>query len=309
LPMSSITMENPPSQEVVRNILESEGFHFEPAQYAFWMARGTGCTAVYYKSGKLVLQGKACKDTAGLVGWHSGHGNGFRSAIAMHPAGVSSWIGMDESGKGDYFGPLVAAAVRVESKDIAWLEELGVKDSKKLSDDKALRLGRVLSQVLPFNVVYIGPGKYNSMYDSMGNLNAILAWAHAKALAGLLKKVDADLALLDKFCAKDRMEKALNGIKRKIRFEQRPRAEDDPAVAAASVVARMRFNTGLMSMGKKLRMVLPKGAGTPVVIAARKLVEIHGPGVLASVAKLHFRNTGMVLQKERHTESRHVENR
>jgi ribonuclease HIII len=198
---------------------------------------------------------------------------------------------MDESGKGDYFGPLVAAAVYLEPEQAEALTSLGVRDSKRLSDKRAIGLAGEIRNVAKVEVVKINPARYNSLYEKMKNLNRLLAWAHARALENLLKRVPCERAVIDQFARPQLIEQSLMASGRTIHVEQRHKAEDDAAVAAASVVARAEFLSGLEILSRQVGVTLPKGASDQVVQVAKKLLDTKGIAQLEQVAKLHFQIT------------------
>lgn len=198
---------------------------------------------------------------------------------------------MDESGKGDYFGPLVAAAVYLVPEQAEALSALGVRDSKRLSDRRAIELASEIRKQAVVEVVRINPARYNSLYEKMKNLNRLLAWAHARALENLLARVACGRAVIDQFAQPRLIEQSLMASGRTIHVEQRHKAEDDAAVAAASVVARAEFLTGLEALSHQAGIPLPKGASDQVVQVAKKLLDTKGKEQLERVAKLHFRIT------------------
>ncbi|MFQ3669122.1 MAG: ribonuclease HIII [Fimbriimonadaceae bacterium] len=202
-------------------------------------------------------------------------------------------IGVDESGKGDFFGPLVIAACFVGPEHLAELE--GVKDSKKLTDPLALKLSGKIKAVCPHAVVAIGPPKYNELYAKIGNLNRLLAWGHARALENVLEKRPCRLAISDQFADPSGLRRALMAKGREIELRSMVRAESDIAVAAASVLARAEFLRRLERLGAEFGIDLPKGASPPVVAAGRRFVAQHGRDKLGEVAKLHFKTTQAVL--------------
>jgi ribonuclease HIII len=201
------------------------------------------------------------------------------------------WIGMDESGKGDYFGPLVAAAVYLEPSQAESLTALGVRDSKRLSDRRAIELAGEIRKVAQVEVVRVNPAKYNSLYEKMNNLNRLLAWAHARALENLLARVSCERAVIDQFAQPQLIERALMASGRSIHVEQRHKAEDDAAVAAASVIARAEFLNGLEALSRQAGVTLPKGASEAVERAAEVVLARGGRTQLEQVAKLHFQIT------------------
>lgn len=202
-------------------------------------------------------------------------------------------VGVDESGKGDFFGPLVVAACYVGPEHLAELE--GVKDSKKLTDPQSLRLAEIIKRTCPHYVLTILPPKYNELYAKIGNLNKLLAWGHVQAIEKVLEMQDAKLIISDQFAAGGNAVKSrLKERGQKVEFISRVRAEADIAVAAASILARAEFLRRLEYLGKDFGMTLPKGA-TNVIPTGKLLVKQHGPEALAKVAKMHFKTAKEVL--------------
>lgn len=201
-------------------------------------------------------------------------------------------IGVDESGKGDYFGPLVIAAVFVADWHYAELD--GVMDSKKLTDKKALALSGVIKKTCPHAVIAIGPTKYNQLYAKIGNLNRLLEWGHARAIENVLEQQDCELVISDQFANPAGLKRALMAKGQQVRLESRVRAEADLAVAAASVLARAEFLRRLERLGDEAGFPIPKGAGPPVIAAGKRLVKELGASRLGDFAKLHFKTTQTV---------------
>lgn len=197
-------------------------------------------------------------------------------------------VGLDEAGKGDYFGPLVVAAV-CGVPDL--LKELGVADSKTISDRRCALLSAQIRERFPVEVVAIYPERYNELYASLKNLNRLLAWAHARALENLLARTHADTVMADQFANASVLERALLERGAQVHLTQAPRAEAHPSVAAASIVARDEFVTRLAELGRRHQCELPKGAGPPVDQAGRELYLRGGVELLRKVAKLHFKTS------------------
>lgn len=206
-------------------------------------------------------------------------------------------IGIDESGKGDYFGPLVIAAVFVDETTQAELALMAVRDSKKISDGRILELATDIKTICPHSVIAIGPHKYNELYAKIKNLNRLLAWGHAKALENLLERVSCERAISDQFGDERLILNSLQEKGRRIVLEQRTRAESDLAVAAASIVARAEFLTRLKRLSAEVGTALPKGASPAVELAGKMVVKKHGAERLGTVAKLHFKTTKAVLEQ------------
>ena len=206
-------------------------------------------------------------------------------------------IGIDESGKGDYFGPLVIAAVFVDATTQAELALMNVRDSKKISDGRILDMAPDIRMICPHSIIVIGPPRYNELYAKIRNLNRLLAWGHAKALETLLEKVSCSRAIADRFGDERLILNALQEKGRTILLEQRHKAESDLAVAAASILARAEFLLRLKRLSDEIGTTLPKGASPAVELAGRMVVKKHGEERLGSVAKLHFKTTQAVLGK------------
>lgn len=213
-----------------------------------------------------------------------------------HPRNAIERIGIDESGKGDYFGPLVIAAVFVDATTQSELKLMGVRDSKKVSDGRILEMAPDIKAICPHSVIAIGPQKYNALYTKIKNLNRLLAWGHAKALENLLERgVTCERAISDQFGEERLIRNALQERGRRIVLEQRIKAESDVAVAGASVLARAEFLLRLKRLSDEVGTTLPKGASPAVELAARMIIKKHGRDRLNSVAKLHFKTTQAVL--------------
>ena len=205
-------------------------------------------------------------------------------------------IGIDESGKGDYFGPLVIAAVFVDATTQGELKLMDVRDSKKLSDGRILEMAPDIKTICPHSVIAIGPKKYNELYTKIKNLNRLLAWGHAKALENLLDQgMNCERAISDQFGDERLILNALQEKGRRIVLEQRTKAESDVAVAAASILARAEFLLRLKRLSAEVGTTLPKGASPSVALAAKMIVKKHGRERLDSVAKLHFKTTQSIL--------------
>lgn len=204
-------------------------------------------------------------------------------------------IGIDESGKGDYFGPLVIAAVFVTPSTQQDLTLMQVRDSKKISDGRIVEMAPDIRLLCPHSVVPIGPQRYNELYAKIKNLNRLLAWGHARALENLLQQVDCDLAIADQFGDERLILNALQEKGKQIRLMQRPKAESDLAVAAASILARAEFLQRLHKLSEGLNTTLPKGASPAVELAGKMVIKKYGRERLGTVAKLHFKTTKQIL--------------
>jgi ribonuclease HIII len=272
--------------------LESENYSFCTADHALWRAKGKNVVVTLYKSGKILAQGAGTQD---FVNTHIQ--NGQLNLIAIPKTKKSddishdftSWIGTDESGKGDYFGPLIIASVLVDEKNKKLFEDLGLKDSKKLTDIQIAKFAVQIKNNSTFSVVTINPNKYNELYKKFNNLNKMLAWGHARAIENILEKTPCPNAISDKFGNEQLIKNALLQSGKSINLIQQVRAERDLAVAAASIVARDEFVKKIHYLSKEYKLDLPKGASDRVVAQAKLAKSRNIP--LENIAKLHFKTT------------------
>jgi ribonuclease HIII len=223
---------------------------------------------------------------------------GEKTQPVTKPVIDTGWIGTDESGKGDYFGPLVIGGVHVDSKTKDLLLNLKVRDSKKISDNVIKDLDYRIRSTCIYSVVVIGPEKYNLLYQKMKNLNSLLAWGHARVIENLLLRVECKKAISDQFGSEQYIKSALMEMGKKIELVQMPGAEVDLGVAAASIVARAEFLRRMEKLSQECGFPLPKGASEQVDSAARKIVEQMGKEALNRFTKLHFKNTLRVTKVE-----------
>ncbi len=282
---------------VLRKYLEGQGFLMKKTPYAFFSASKDKLTVTLYKSGKLLVQGKGCTDFIQfylepvlLKKIDFGYEDLYNELHSTEPR-----IGVDESGKGDYFGPLVVAGVYLDKNTEKKLKKIGIKDSKLINDKKIVVFREKIISMCPYSVVVIGPERYNGLYDKIGNLNKLLAWGHARVIENLLGKVDCDKVIVDKFGNNKFVLDALMKRGRNIPVVQKVRAEEDLAVAAASVLARGEFIARLAQISKEFGVTIPKGASSKVEEMAKTLVREHGVEVLQKVAKIHFKTTKKII--------------
>jgi ribonuclease HIII len=279
----------------LRTLLETLSFEFSPKAYTLFFAQKNKLTvAAYQKGPKVLVQGTGVADFVQFELEPKILGEAKLGYEEVHsPEMFEPHFGVDESGKGDFFGPLVISGVYVDRLIARKLLDGGVVDSKRISSDNRIRALadtiRKTSQGF-VETVLIGPGKYNELYEKFGNLNKLLGWGHARVIENLLaKKPGCPRSLSDQFADARVIEQSLLRHGRRIKIEQRPRAESDIAVAAASVIAREAFINWLERKGKELGVRLDRGVSPSVKDSARKLVETSGAGALREVAKVHFR--------------------
>lgn len=235
-----------------------------------------------------ILAPKKVEETKPLIPQVFNTNDAFDGTPDTDPAEL---IGIDESGKGDYFGALVIAAVHTDQKKSLQLKAWGVQDSKRLSDDKIRSLAPKIKSLCFHSLVIMGNESYNDVYSKIKNLNNMLAWAHSKVLENTLKQVPCMYALSDQFGRKSLVENAIRSKGINITLFQRPRAESNIAVAAASILARDSFLTHMDKMGASYQMEFPKGASKPTLITGVKFCKKFGRDQLQFVAKMHFVTT------------------
>jgi ribonuclease HIII len=284
-------------QQVIklRALLEELGFEFSPKQWTIFFAQKNKLSvAVYEKGPKVLVQGRGVEEFVQFELEPKILGEAKLGYEEVHsPQMFQPHFGVDESGKGDFFGPLVIAGVYVDPEIARKLLDAGVVDSKRIGSDARIRAVADMirkSSLGLVETVLIGPAKYNELYEKVGNLNRLLGWGHARVIENLLaRKPGCPRSLSDQFADAGVIRASLLKHGRKIAIEQRPRAESDIAVAAASIVAREAFINWLDRKSKELGLRLQRGVSPGVKESARKLVEMNGPGALREVAKVHFR--------------------
>lgn len=289
-----ITLGAAEGRELERKLGEG-AFEFRSTPHARFSAKGEGVVVTLYNSGKLVVQGP---QPEGFVLRYLPGKQAAAAAKAKPKAapsqsaiGTVTTVGSDETGKGDFLGPLVVCAVRLEPEEAIALREAGVTDSKQITDERIREFAAALSERYPVAVERLDPADYNAEYAKVGNLNIMLAAAHGRALRAVARP--GDRIVVDRFGPDARMRKELGPLAET--FEQFPRAESQvPAVAAASCIARLAFLEAMDELSEACAVRLAKGAGKPADQAAREFVALHGRERLGEVAKLHFKNATRV---------------
>jgi len=299
-PLSSYTCKlTDPQAVALKDWLQAHGYKFRDVPYARFAGEKDKTNLVFYESGKLVIQGKGTQEFIEFVlepeilkearlGYET----------VLNPELLLARLGVDESGKGDFFGPLCVAGVYVNESVVKVWKDSGIRDSKNISSDKRIKDLAELIRETPgcvSTVVPIGNEAYNRLYAKMKSVNTMLAWGHARVIENLMgqkHKMNPPpvRAISDQFAhSKDTVAKALMTLGREIELIQKHRAEEDLAVAAASILARHEFVTRLAALERQYEIVLPRGASAAVDAAAKHFIEKHGVGNLPKVAKMHFR--------------------
>jgi ribonuclease HIII len=290
---------NDAQASVLAAYLKEHSFKPREVPYARFAGEKDKLNVVLYESGKLVVQGKGTQEFIEFVlepeilkqarlGYEA----------VLNPDLLLPRFGIDESGKGDFFGPLCIAGAYVNGPVAKAWQDSGIRDSKNISSDKRISDLAKLIRETPgcvTTVVPIGNDAYNRLYASMRSVNKLLAWGHARVIENLMGQRHRMnplpvRAISDQFASsKETVAGALMSLGRKIELVQRHKAEEDLAVAAASILARDEFVTRLAKLQKQFGMELPKGASTAVDAAAKEFIAKHGAENLPKVAKMHFR--------------------
>ena len=299
-PLTSYTCRlTDPQAAALKQLLQAGNYKFREVPYARFAALKDRIKVVFYESGKLVVQGKGTQEFIEFVlepevlkearlGYEE----------VLNPEVLAPRLGVDESGKGDFFGPLCIAGVYVNESVVKAWKDAGIRDSKNISSDKKIReLAELIRKTsgCVTTVVPIGNEAYNRLHQKMGTVNALLAWGHARVIENLMGQrhrmnPPPVRAISDQFAAnKETVAKALMPLGREIELVQKHKAEEDLAVAAASILARHEFVTRLGALQKEFGMKLPKGASAAVDEAAKEFIAKHQADNLPKVAKMHFR--------------------
>jgi len=299
-PLTSYTCTLTDAQAAaLENLLKARNYRFREVPYARFAAEKDKLNVVFYESGKLVVQGKETQEFIEFVlepeilkearlGYET----------VLNPELLVPRLGVDESGKGDFFGPLCIAGAYVNAEVVKSWKDAGIRDSKNISSDKRIKDLAELIRKAPgcvTTVVAIGNEKYNQLYTKMRSVNTMLAWGHARVIENLMAQKHRmnpppARAISDQFAAdKATVARALMTLGREIDLVQKHRAEEDLAVAAASILARHEFVTRLGAMEKQFEMEFPRGASALVDAAAKEFIGRHGVENLPKIAKMHFR--------------------
>ncbi len=299
-PLTSYTCKLTDTQAAaLRAWLQAHHYKFREVPYARFAGEKEKTNVVFYESGKLVVQGKGTQEFVEFVlepeilqevrlGYET----------ILNPELLLPRLGVDESGKGDFFGPLCVAGAYINEAVVKAWADVGIRDSKNISSDKRIReLAEVIRKTpgCVTTVVPIGNEAYNRLYGKMRSVNTLLAWGHARVIENLMGQRHRMTpppvrAISDQFAHnKNTVARALMTLGREIELVQKHRAEEDLAVAAASILARNEFVTRLGTMEKQYGMRLPKGASAAVDAAAKEFISKFGADSLGKVAKMHFR--------------------
>ncbi|RDI44216.1 ribonuclease HIII [Falsibacillus pallidus] len=276
-------------------------------QGGVFSAKINGCTITAYKSGKVLFQGangEAESSKWGTAAPAKPKSPKTKTSGMALPENISdlSLIGSDEVGTGDYFGPITVVSAYVERSQIPLLKELGVKDSKNLSDPQIIEIAKKLLKFIPYSLLTLPNKKYNQWQKKGMTQGKIKAVLHNHAIQNLLEKIEPtvpEAILIDQFTEANTYYKHIQGQKRIIRDRVYFSTKGESihiAVAAASILARYAFLKAMDSLSEKAGFIIPKGAGPIVDKAAAKLIQSKGEAALEDFTKLHFANTQKAMK-------------
>lgn len=285
-------------KEKLKNYLHEQDFDFSFPPYTFFQAKKKGISCILYSSGKLVISGK---DSGNFIEFFLEPNilKNFSYNYQNINKNLELRMGIDESGKGDFFGPLCIAGVSGSSQnDLEFLYSLNIKDSKLIKDSQIEIIANKIKKI-PHHIITIFPEKYNNLFDKFQNLNSLLAWGHATIIENLiLKTPSVSLAISDQFAKKEVLEKALQKKHINISLSQRHRAESDVVVAAASILARYSFILGIRKLESLYKVSLPKGASSLTKKAGIFIYENYGIKTLEKLSKNHFKTFKEIIKIE-----------
>lgn len=285
------------SSEDIKSVLQRflvKGWNLQESKnpHVLWSLHGNDLVVMAYSSGKVMIQGRDSSTEWRIV-------NQILESDESQASNVPH-VGVDEAGKGDFFGPLVTASAYVDNNIYPKLISLGITDSKKISDKKIEKIFNEIKGLCMFEVSVLMPAEYNQLYKQFNNGNKLLANQHSLVIENLLKKlIEADkkveFVLIDQFSKnKSRVSSVLGELGRSVEFRQMHKGEEDIAVATASIIARYFFVKSLEDMEKEWDFKFPKGA-TDVINAGKEFVKRFGQDDLNKVAKTNFKTVNQVF--------------
>ncbi len=280
--------------------------------YAVFQAEEAGTVVTLYNSNKIMFQGENAKEDA-LMWQEINKGNKDIIDIldeynydinkkedtnkeSTIPFNINS-IGSDEVGTGDYFGPIVVTASYVKKEDIPFLKELGIRDSKKLSDEQILKIVPIIKDKIKYSTIILNNSDYNKIYSNDMNMNKIKAILHNKALYSLVKdNLTYDYIVVDEFASPKNYYNYLKDIPNIVKdITFITKAEDKVmSVAVSSIISRYIFIKEINRIGNELKILIPKGASSIVDDAGIMIVKKYGSDILNSIAKINFSNTNRI---------------
>jgi len=290
----------PEQMEKLEGILKMRDWFEFDVQHSVFAFKWENVNVVGYKSGKVVVQGKKTEEfVQDILEAEVTYDPKMGYEEIHHPEWFEPHAGLDESGKGDFFGPLIATTVVADEAAVRSWMDAGIKDSKSVTSDRAVKkLAAIIrnTEGVVIKSAFAGMAKYNELYQKFGsNLNKLLAWFHGRALMDALAEKTVPWGLLDQFTKQPLVQNQIKGKVGEFDLKMRTKAEEDPVVAAASIIARAEYVRQMEKLSDLAGMELPKGASAAVKEAARNIISQQGPAALRNYAKMHFKTATEVL--------------
>jgi ribonuclease HIII len=297
---TSYTLKLTPGQmDKLNSALSGRGWPTREVPYARHAFDGDGVRVVAYESGKLVVQGGKTEDFVSNILEPEITGEFLMGYEEVNnPEWFDPHAGLDESGKGDLFGPVVTACVVADGEMVRKWMAAGIRDSKTVTDGVILKLAKQIKETkgVVVKTAYTGMPKYNELYEKFGqNLNKLLAWLHGRSLQDALEVRQPKWGLLDQFSKQPLVQQYVKDST--FNLQMRTKAEEDPVVAAASIIARAAWLEQMKKLEGLAGRILPKGSGTQAKQAAKELFEQFGEQRMAEFCKLHFKTAYEAMGK------------
>lgn len=280
-------------QERLEKVLREQNFQFSHPPHTVFQAKGDKVSLTLYQSGKLLVQGKEMESFIKFTLEPEVLGS---FTYGYEHIDATPHIGVDESGKGDFFGPLVIAGVHACEKGLAQLKKIEARDSKTVKDPQIHKMAREIEKCCSHALVILKPERYNTFYAQVGNLNTLLGWGHATVIEKLMQETGCRDVVIDKFAADHVVANALKKKNLSPNLEQITQGEKDIVVAAASILARSAFVNALEKLSKEWNMPFPKGVSKKTHSIGKSFIEKHGKEKLPLVGKMHFKTAQEILE-------------
>ncbi len=296
----SFKANNDQVKEIIRYY---QGFRVDnDNSFAIFRAKLSDCTITVYTTNTVLFQGASAKHNYLIWAKKYGYDTSFIAPEDKKEYANLSAIGTDEVGTGDFYGPVIVAATFVAKDKIAVLQQLGVKDSKLLTDETIIKLSKKITKIVPYCILVLPNENYNRFYqNNQGNLNYIKAMLHNKVILKLQRKLEGkpyDVIIIDEFTPKEKYLEYLNKqkqVEKDIEMVQRAESKHI-AVACSSILARAAFISELEKLSKKVNRELLKGASNMVDQQAAEIIKDYGKEIFKSIAKLNFSNFKRALE-------------
>lgn len=280
----SVDIEDNTSIEIYKKLSTDSSYRNKEVQYSKWALSSPFATVTLYNTNKLVIYGKSA--------------HALYKILFPVENETDMIAGLDETGKGDYFGPMITACVCSDARELDNLRLLGVKDSKSLKDDKIIYLAKKIleNKNIISSVNVPNMQTYNNLFAEIQNQNSMLSLQHWDCLKRVFGKTNIDMVIIDKYASEENIEKYRPNELKELKVNIAIKAERNTAVAAASIVAKYYQIEAFKKLSQEYKIDLKRGCSKEVMLQAVDLVKRDGKNILGGVAKLHFKTTKEVLE-------------